>query len=241
MQFGLVGKTLKHSFSKSYFTDRFDKEQLSHSYENFELADISQFKNLLQNQPQLKGLNVTVPYKESIIPYLDKISPEAFKIGAVNTISFKNELLVGHNTDVYGFEKSLTPLLQAHHTQALILGTGGASKAVQYVLDKLGISFTLVSRNPNDKQYSYTVASNQLDNNYLIINTTPLGTFPKLLEQPALATDHLSTKHLVYDLIYNPAETVLLQKAKLKGATIKNGLEMLQFQANKSWEIWNEY
>jgi len=239
--FGLIGEKLTHSFSKNYFTEKFEKETISDAiYQNFELNNIEQFIGLINLNSNIVGLNVTIPFKESVIPFLDKLSKDAQKIGAVNTIQFLNGKTIGHNTDVIGFEKSLLPLLKNHHQNALILGTGGAAKAVQFVLEKLNISFKYVSRKKAKEHLLYTDLNEEIIEKYtLIINTTPLGMFPKIDNLPNLPYQFISKKHLVYDLIYNPLETAFLQKAKAQGATIKNGLEMLQIQAEESWKIWN--
>lgn len=241
MQLGLLGKSLKHSFSQTYFTEKFAELDLTdHSYQNFEIASIEDFPELLKQNPQLNGLNVTIPYKESVIPFLDEISVEAREIGAVNTILFKNNRLIGHNTDAYGFEHSLAPLLKSNHTKALILGTGGASKAISYALTKLGIASLKVSRSPAENECSYKEASSLLETHHLVVNTTPLGTYPNTSEIPPLALEKVSENHLFYDLIYNPSKTSLLLAAEQKGAKIKNGHEMLILQAEKAWEIWND-
>lgn len=241
MHFGLLGKSLKHSFSRAYFSEKFEREGLSgFSYSNFEIEDISLFPDLIAANPQLNGLNVTIPYKESVIPFLDEISSEAEEIGAVNTISIHDGKLKGYNTDVFGFTNSLKPLLKPHHKKALILGTGGASKAVAFALQKLDIQYIKISRTPSSTERNYTHASEILDSYPLVINTTPLGTYPKTAEIPPLALDKVSENHLFYDLIYNPAETALLKAAAAHGAQIKNGHDMLVLQAEKAWEIWNE-
>lgn len=241
MQLGLIGKSLTHSFSKRYFEDKFDNLQLKgFNYSNFELASIEGFPQLIASEPKLNGLNVTIPYKQSIIPYLAHISEEAKSIGAVNTIKIKNGQLLGYNTDAYGFIKSLEPLLASHHTKALLLGSGGASKAVAYSLSRLGIEHLTVSRTPNENDIDYAQASRLLGDYALIINCTPLGTFPNVNEMPPLDIESLNEKSLVYDLIYNPNETLLLTRASQKGARIKNGYEMLVLQAEKAWSIWNE-
>lgn len=241
MRFGLIGKTLSHSFSKTYFEAKFEKEKLDHSYSNFELSTIQEFPDLLIKHPDLRGLNVTIPYKENIIPFLDEVDDIALEIGAVNTILIEDGKKHGFNTDVFGFEQSLKPLLESHFKKALILGSGGASKAIAFVLKKLGIEFRIVSRTPNSFQIDYDAARSIIDSHFLIVNTTPLGTYPDIQNQPPLVLHRLSSKHLVYDLIYNPAESQFLKLAKDSGADIKNGLEMLELQANKSWEIWNEF
>ena len=241
MQLGLLGKSLKHSFSETYFTEKFAELELTdHSYQNFEIASIKDFPALIRNNPKLKGLNVTIPYKEEVLPYLDEISPEAEKIGAVNTILIKDDKLIGYNTDTYGFEHSLFPLLNNKHYKALILGTGGASKAISYTLSKLNIENIKVSRKPAKNEASYNDAVELLETHLLVVNTTPLGTYPNTIEIPPLSLEKVSENHLFYDLIYNPSKSALLLAAERNGAKIKNGHEMLILQAEKAWEIWNE-
>ena len=241
-QYGLIGKNISYSFSKKYFTKKFKKENLPHEYLNFDLETIDDLPEILSNYIDfLKGLNVTIPYKQSIFKYLDEVDTEAEKIGAVNTIKIIDKYyLKGYNTDVYGFEKSLTPLLKKHHKKALIFGSGGASKAIRFVLKKLQIPFTVVSRNPAKNQLSYTdLTAKTIENNQILINCTPVGTHPKTEECIPLPYKAIGSNHLLYDLIYNPQETLFLKKGKEHGAQTKNGLEMLQLQADKSWEIWN--
>lgn len=241
-QLGLIGETLSHSFSKNYFTQKFKHENLSNfRYDNFELAHIEEFPSLIKTTPNLLGLNVTIPYKKEVIPFLDEVSNEAEAIGAVNTILKKGNKLLGYNTDVIGFQQSLEPMLKSHHTKALILGTGGAAQAVAYVLNKLAIEFLFVSRTPNENQLNYVqVDASVLESYAIIINTTPLGMHPKVEVTPNINFTSINKKHLLYDLIYNPTETLFLQKGKLCGATIKNGLEMLERQAEAAWKIWTE-
>lgn len=242
-QYGLVGKNISYSFSKDYFSKKFaDNDLTGYSYENFDIHDISEFPEILKNNPNLKGLNVTIPYKESIIPFLDKLSDKASKIGAVNTIKFtKKGKLKGYNTDCFGFQKSLQPLLQPHHKKALILGTGGASKAVAFVLEQLGILYTFVSREANENSIDYhRINATTFDNYQIIINCTPMGTSPNITDCPAIPYEYFTSRHIAFDLIYNPSETLFLQKAKSNGAVTKNGLEMLIFQAEKAWKIWNK-
>lgn len=243
--FGLLGKNISYSFSKTYFSKKFMNLQLTnHKYVNFDIENIEDFLEIVSKyKKSLKGCNVTIPYKESIFNYLDEIDRTASEIGAVNTIKFSSDgKLVGYNTDVVGFEKSLIPLLKTHHTKALILGTGGASKAVAYVLKKLDIDYFKVSRNPKDNlAIAYADISNQLLNEYsLIINCSPLGTFPNINEKPMIPYQFLTSKHLLYDLIYNPVETAFLIEGKKRGTQVKNGLEMLELQAEESWRIWNK-
>lgn len=242
-KFGLIGKDISYSFSKKYFTEKFSKELFDDcTYENFDIQTIEEFPNVLKENPDLKGLNVTIPYKEAIIPFLDTMSDKAFRIGAVNVIRFtKKGNLKGYNSDWYGFKKSLEPLLQPHHKKALILGTGGASKAVAFALDKLGIFYTFVSREASENAIDYNrVNVTTFDNFQIIINCTPLGTSPNTKEFPPIPYEFFTEKHIAFDLIYNPEETQFLKKAKKKGATIKNGYEMLVFQAEKAWTIWNK-
>ena len=240
--FGLLGRNISYSFSSGYFKEKFEELGLeNHEYQNFDIQSIEEFSNVLKHN-NLKGLNITIPYKEEVLHYLDEIDSEANEIRAVNTIKFlENGKCKGFNTDVFGFLSSLKPLLEEHHTKALILGTGGASKAVAYALKKLKIQFTFVSRSPlNNDQVSYSALSDELISEHtIIINCTPLGTFPETDLCPDIPYSYISSQHLLYDLIYNPAITTFLQKGKNKGATIKNGLEMLQLQAEKSWQIWN--
>ena len=243
--FGLLGKNISYSFSKTYFSKKFTNLQLTnHKYVNFDIENIEDFLEILNKyKKSLKGCNVTIPYKESIFNYLHEIDRTASEIGAVNTIKFSSDgKLVGYNTDVVGFEKSLIPLLKTHHTKALILGTGGASKAVAYVLKKIDIDYFKVSRNPKDNlAIAYADISNQLLNEYsLIINCSPLGTFPNINEKPMIPYQFLTSKHLLYDLIYNPVETAFLIEGKKRGTQVKNGPEMLELQAEESWRIWNK-
>lgn len=242
-QFGLIGKNIEYSFSRKYFFKKFSDDLFSDcTYENFDIATIEQFSDLITANPNLKGLNVTIPYKESIIPFLDKLSKKAMQIGAVNVINFtKSGKLKGYNSDCYGFSKSIQPLLQSHHLKALILGTGGAAKAVAFALKELGIIYTFVSRTSKNQGITYeTINQTTFDDFQIIINCTPLGTSPNYDLFPDIPYDFFTEKHLAFDLIYNPEETLFLQKAKAKGATIKNGYEMLVFQAEKGWRIWNK-
>ncbi len=241
-QYGLLGKNISYSFSKAYFAKKFEKEALNHCiYENFDLENIFEITAVLKKNRNLKGLNVTIPYKETVIPFLDKISKNASKIGAVNTIKIsKKGVLKGYNTDFYGFKKVLKPLLQPHHQKALILGTGGASKAIAFALKKLNIDFKYVSRSPLKNGLLYDqLDATIIEEHPIIINCTPLGTSPKINECPLIPYQFLGSKHLVFDLIYNPEKTLFLQNAAQQGAEIQNGLQMLEFQAEKAWEIWN--
>lgn len=239
--YGLIGKKLDHSFSASYFAQKFENENIKDvEYLNFSLKTIDEFKTLLASNKNIAGLNVTIPYKQAIIPFLDDLSADAKKIGAVNTIEFKNGKLIGHNTDVIGFEESLKPLLNKKHKAALIFGTGGASKAVAFVLKKLRIPFKVVSRTKTKKTIvAKEVKKKTLREYEILINTTPLGTFPNVDECVDITYQGLTVYHLAYDLVYNPEETLFLQKAKKQGSKIKNGREMLELQAEASWKIWN--
>ncbi len=242
--FGLLGCNISYSFSRQYFVEKFKKEQIKNSeYVNFDILQIEDFPSIIaKHQQTLKGMNVTIPYKLAIFPFLDKIDKKAKKIGAVNTIKItKKGKLKGFNTDYYGFKKSLKPLLKKHHKKALVLGTGGASKAVAFALKKLDIKFKFVSRNSKNKKIiSYQELSEKIiDAHTIIINCTPVGVYPKTEELPQIPYQFLTSKHLLYDLIYNPSETTFLFKGKEQGAIIKNGLEMLELQAEKSWKIWN--
>lgn len=240
---GLIGRKLSHSFSKQYFTEKFQREQLDARYELFELEEVGQLTALLKEQPQLRGLNVTIPYKQSVMIYLHELSEEAEAIGAVNTIKVMDDHhLKGYNTDCYGFEESLRQFLDGQSVdRALVLGTGGAAQAVIYVLEEWEIDYRLVSRAPKDdsQQISYPdVYDLDLTLIPLIINTTPLGMYPEVDEAPDLPYEDLGEGHYVYDLVYNPPVTRFMQKAAAQGARTCNGLRMLELQAEKAWEIW---
>ncbi len=241
--FGLIGYPLGHSFSKKYFDKKFSDENLGDcSFELFPLAEIGEFKKLVTDNSNLKGLAVTIPYKQSVMPFIDYVTVAAKEIGAVNCIKFTAGNLTGHNTDVVGFEKSLVPLLQLQHNKALVLGTGGSSKAVQYVLKQLGINFLLVSRTKSNEKNCITY--NEIDETIMseyaiIINCTPVGMTPNDNELPAIPYNLLSANHLLYDLIYAPEKTMFLQRGESNGCLIKNGFEMLVLQAEENWKIWN--
>lgn len=238
--YGLIGYPLSHSFSPGYFSEKFQREQIDAVYRLFPLADIHELTTLLKDNPQLKGLNVTIPYKEAVIPFLDDIDEAAKAVGAVNCINITNGLLKGYNTDIIGFEQSLTPLLQPQHTKALVLGTGGAAKAVTYVLDTLGIAYKLVSTSGKEGTLFYRdVDEHAIKEHTIIVNTTPLGMHPKTDACPDIPYMAIGEEHLLYDLIYNPEKTTFLQKGMQQGASIKNGYEMLALQADASWDIWN--
>ncbi len=242
-RFGLLGRNISYSFSKGYFTDKFNVENLENcSYENFDIAEISEFSKIISSNSDINGMNVTIPYKEVVIPYLDKLSKKAALIGAVNTIKFtKKGKLKGYNTDYYGFMESLKPLLQNHHKKALILGTGGASKGVAFALKELNIEFQFVSRNEKENTITYEQINATTFKEYqIVVNCSPVGTNPNIEAYPLIPYEYFSDKHIAYDLIYNPEETQFLKKAKTQGAKTKNGFDMLVFQAEKSWEIWNK-
>ncbi|MCF6180876.1 shikimate dehydrogenase [Lutibacter sp.] len=241
-KFGLIGKNISYSFSKKYFTEKFEKLKLKNlNYYNFDIPEIEEFPFLLYHrEDDFRGLNVTIPYKQSIIKYLDDISDEAKEIGAVNTIKItNNNKLIGYNTDTYGFSKSIRPLLNAASKKALILGTGGASKAIAYALKQMDIAFKFVSRNNNLGILYSDLNKELIETHLIIINCTPVGTSPNITEKPQIPYQFITKNHIAFDLIYNPEETAFLKAAKKQGAVVKNGLEMLQLQAEKSWEIWN--
>jgi len=245
--YGLIGFPLKHSYSSQFFTEKFEKEHIDAEYLNFEIEDILEIRHVILFNQHLKGLNVTIPYKERVIPFLDDISPEAEKIGAVNVIKVERKpgdmyffRLTGYNTDYIGFKESLSPLLnRAIHKKALILGTGGASKAVAEALTDLGIEWRDVSRSPGEKRLRYDELTREIIADYtVIVNASPVGTFPHVTESPAIPYQYLTPDHLLYDLVYNPEETEFLKKGNMIGATTKNGKEMLQRQALAAWELW---
>jgi len=237
--YGLIGYPLSHSFSPAYFKKKFAELRIDAAYRPFPLAGVNEFVPLLKANPDILGLNVTIPYKESIISYLDEIDEVAEKIGAVNCISIKKGTKKGYNTDTTGFEQSLVPLLTLQHTDALVLGTGGSSKAVAYVLDKLGVRFMTVSRYIAGGGITYGELTPEIIAQHkLIINTTPLGMYPNPDGLPDIPYDAIGKDHLLYDLIYNPEETKFLLKGKENNAAIKNGFEMLKLQADASWDIW---
>ena len=243
--FGLLGKDIEYSFSRGYFTEKFEKLDLQKCrYVNFDIQKIEDFTAVIkEGGDSLGGINVTIPYKEEVMKYLDKLDETAKAIGAVNTIKFtKRGNLKGYNSDVVGFEKSIFPLIKKHHKRALILGTGGASKAIAYALKKNDIKFKFVSRNPEGKkEISYQDLTEEIMEKYqIIINSSPVGTSPNTDRCPDIPYQFITEKHLLYDLIYNPEVTTFLAKGKAQGATIKNGYEMLQLQAEESWRIWNK-
>jgi len=243
--FGLIGYPLSHSFSKRYFADKFEKEGIEDcNYELFPLEEIEQIQPLIAEDESLCGLNVTIPYKVSVLSFLKEIDVAAMEIGAVNCISIRREhgeiILKGYNTDAYGFEESLKPFLKAHHQRALIFGNGGAAKAVKYTFHKLGIPFLVVVRKPSADSILYRDLNEELLKSHtILVNTTPLGTSPNIGECPDIPYHFLSEKHIAYDLVYNPEVSLFLENARVQGAAIKNGMEMLYLQAERSWYIWN--
>ena len=243
--YGLLGFPLIHSFSKTFFTEKFQKEHINAEYLNFEIPNIEELPHILEKYPSLKGLNVTIPYKQQVMPYLDDISEEAKGIGAVNCIRITScngkRHLKGYNADVIGFVHSIQPLLLPQHTQALVLGTGGASKAVCYGLKQLGLTTRLVSRTPKEGMLSYRQLTPEVMSQFkVIVNCSPVGTFPHEDTYPDIPYQLVRKEHLLYDLVYNPDKTLFLQKGEERGATIKNGLEMLHLQAIASWNFWNK-
>ena len=243
--YGLIGYPLRHSFSIGYFNEKFKAENIDAEYINFEISNIGKFIEVIEENPNLCGLNVTIPYKEQVIPFLDELDKDTAKIGAVNVIKIvrlpKGKVkLIGYNSDVIGFTQSIEPLLQPHHKKALILGTGGASKAVYHGLRNLGIESTFVSRTKKDKKFlTYEeLAPDVMASHTVIVNTTPVGMFPKVDFCPDIPYGQLTPDHLLYDLLYNPNETLFMKKGRTQGAVTKNGLEMLLLQAFAAWEIW---
>lgn len=246
--FGLIGYKLGHSFSAKYFANKFTTLNLeNHEYVNFELDNINDFPNIFKNDKNICGLNCTIPYKQDVMQFLDEIDSEAAAVGAVNTIKTIKKgdklILKGYNTDIVGFNNSLTPMLDSCHKKALILGTGGASKAIKHVLKRLGIEFVSASieNNLEDNEVRYSDISNKLIKKHtIIINATPLGTFPKVDACPDIPYEAITANHVMFDLVYNPEITLFLQKGINKGAKTKNGLEMLHGQAEAAWQIWND-
>ncbi len=242
---GLLGYPLGHSFSKKYYLDKFQKEQITDvDYDLYPIADIRDFPTLYQQDERFYGFNVTIPHKQAIMSFVDELSEEAEAIQAVNCITIAREgdraYLKGYNTDAIGFEESLKPLLGAQHRKALVLGNGGAAKAVFYVLRKLGIPYLIVSRTKENGDLTYSeLDADILKDHQIIINCSPIGTFPKIDEAPQIPYESIGAEHLLYDLIYNPEETLFLRRGKERGAQTKNGYDMLLIQAEKNWEIWN--
>lgn len=244
-KYGIIGFPLGHSFSKGFFTDKFEREQINATYLNFAIEKVEELKTVLKQHPELRGLNVTLPYKQAVIPLLSDMSEEAKAIGAVNVIRIRNiegKLhLKGYNSDVIGFTESIRPLVQPHHKKALVLGTGGASKAVCAGLDSLGIEWKYVSRTERTNGFTYEQLNEAIIQSHtLIVNCSPVGMFPHCDECPLLPYHLLTPQHLLFDLVYNPLETNFMKKGQMQGAVTKNGLEMLHLQALASWKFWNE-
>ena len=247
--YGLIGFPLAHSFSAGFFSEKFQREGIAARYLNFEIEDIHDIHAILTQNPDLKGLNVTIPHKVNVIPFLDEMTPEADKIGAVNAIRVERDpskkhshLLAGHNTDYVGFKESIAPLLNpAIHCKALDLGTGGASKAVIHALEDLGIEWKYVSRSGGINRFQYDDLTSKVISEYrIIVNASPVGTFPQDDQYPVIPYEDLTPNHLLYDLVYNPEETLFLKKGRERGATIKNGKEMLERQALAAWDFWKK-
>ncbi len=239
-KYGLIGKNIGYSFSKTFFNFKFEQENRDDCYENFDIPVVSLLSKIIDDNSDLKGLNVTIPYKESIIQLLDKVDKEACKIGAVNTIKInKDGKLIGYNTDHYGFAKALMEFLPFKEKKALVLGTGGASKAILYVLEAMSFEITQVSRSNCENAISYSDLNREIiSKNYLIVNCTPVGTFPNVQEFPDIPYQYITQDHLVFDLTYNPRETKFMALSKKEGARVSNGLKMLEYQAKKAWSIW---
>ena len=240
-RYGIIGFPLGHSFSRAFFTEKFQKEHIDAEYVNFEIPSVHLLPEIVRSNPHLRGLNVTLPYKEAVIPMLDSMSDEAREIGAVNVIQVREGRLKGFNSDIIGFMGSLRPLLKPWHQHALVLGTGGASRAIRVGLERLGLDWTYVSRTAAEGRLTYSALTPEVMEHYqVIVNCSPVGMFPKVDACPDIPYHLLSSRHLLYDLVYNPEETLFLKRGAQQGATIKNGLEMLHLQALASWEFWNE-
>jgi len=242
--YGLIGFPLAHSYSRAFFNGKFEKEGLDARYRNFEMESVEELPDMLANQPDLKGLNVTIPHKCTVMPFLDAVSDEAREVGAVNVIRITRTggrvFLKGYNTDVMGFVQSISPLLKPNHRKALVLGTGGASRAVCCGLKKLGLQTASVSRNREKAQFSYQeLSADVLREYHVVVNCTPLGMYPAVNACPDVPYVLLGKEHLLFDLVYNPEETLFLKRGKFQGAMVKNGLEMLHLQALSAWNIWN--
>jgi len=240
IKYGLIGFPLGHSFSRGFFTEKFAREGIDAQYLNFEIPDATMLLDVIRDNPELRGLNVTLPHKQAVIPLLDELSDEAREIGAVNVIRIRDGKLKGFNSDIIGFTESIRPLLQPWHKKALVLGTGGASKAICVGLNRLGIEWTYVSRSPREGMLTYSDLTAEVMQQYMVIvNCSPVGMFPKTGEAPNIPYELLTPKHLLYDLVYNPEETLFMQKGRAQDAIVKNGLEMLHLQAIASWEFWH--
>lgn len=240
-KYGIIGYPLGHSFSRAFFTEKFQREHIDAEYVNFEIPSADMLPGIVQTNPNLRGLNVTLPHKEAVIPMLDELSDEAKEIGAVNVIRVRDGRLKGFNSDIIGFMDSIRPLLKPWHQHALVLGTGGASRAIRVGLQRLGIEWTYVSRTPAPGRLTYTDLTPDLMEHYqVIVNCSPVGMFPRVDACPDIPYQLLTDRHLLYDLVYNPQETLFLKRGAERGAAVKNGLEMLHLQALASWRFWNE-
>lgn len=240
-KYGIIGYPLGHSFSRAFFTEKFQREHIDAEYVNFEIPSADMLPGIVQANPNLRGLNVTLPHKEAVIPMLDELSDEAKEIGAVNVIRVRDGRLKGFNSDIIGFMDSIRPLLKPWHQHALVLGTGGASRAIRVGLQRLGIEWTYVSRTPAPGRLTYSELTPELMEHYqVIVNCSPVGMFPRVDACPDIPYQLLTGRHLLYDLVYNPEETLFLKRGAEHGATVKNGLEMLHLQALASWRFWNE-
>lgn len=248
-KYGLIGFPLGHSFSRKFFTEKFETEHIGAEYLNFEIPSANMLLDIVRNTPELRGLNCTIPHKQAIMPMLDELTDEAREIGAVNVIRITRDAssargfhLKGYNSDIIGFMDSIRPLLQPHHQKALILGTGGASKAIRVGLTKLGLEWKYVSRRPAEGQFTYEDLTPEVLHEYeVIVNCSPVGMYPHVDECPDLPYSALTSRHLLYDLVYNPLETTFMKRGAEYGATVKNGLEMLHLQAIASWKFWHEH
>lgn len=240
-KYGIIGYPLGHSFSRAFFTEKFQREHIDAEYVNFEIPSADMLPGIVQANPNLRGLNVTLPHKEAVIPMLDELSDEAKEIGAVNVIRVRDGRLKGFNSDIIGFMDSIRPLLKPWHQHALVLGTGGASRAIRVGLQRLGIEWTYVSRTPAPGRLTYADLTSELMEHYqVIVNCSPVGMFPRVDACPDIPYHLLTSSHLLYDLVYNPEETLFLKRGAEHGAAVKNGLEMLHLQALASWRFWNE-
>lgn len=239
-KYGLIGRNIGYSFSMAFFSTKFKQEKRKDTYHNFDIENISQLTQILELEKEIKGLNVTIPYKEDVLPMLDRVDKEAKKIGAVNTIKvLKDGRLAGYNTDHYGFAQALSGFLPLTEKTALILGSGGSSKAIRYVLEAMDFDYKIVSRTPCEEGLSYQDLTQEVIERYcLIVNCTPVGTFPNIQDCPDIPYQYITSKHMLFDLIYNPRETEFLKRGFAKGAKVSNGLKMLEYQAKKAWAIW---